>query len=62
MGAAASVDQLHVHPNLLAHAPYAAFEDIADPELAAELLRINDFALKGEGRIAGYHEAVGYPR
>ena len=62
MGAAFGVDELRVHPNLLASAPHAAFEDIANAELATDLLHVNRFALVGKGRVPGDHKAPGNPR
>src|SRR6266849_774258 len=59
VGAALRIDQLNVYPNLIARPPHAPFEDIADAELAADLLRVDGFSLVGECRIAGDHEASG---
>ena len=53
------VDQLHIHADLVAAAPHAALEHIADAELATDLLRIDRFALVGEGGVARDHEAAG---
>ena len=56
------VDQLRVHPNLITSAPHAPFEDIADAELAADLSRVDGFALVGKSGIAGDYEAACDPR
>jgi hypothetical protein len=53
------VDQLHVDLNPVDKPSHAAFEHIADPEVAANLLHVNWFALVGEGGGASDHEAVG---
>ena len=56
-----TIDQLDIDLNLVAHTPHATFQDIADPQLAADLLCINGFALIGKGGVAGYYKAVGNP-
>ena len=62
MRAVFGVDQLRVHPNLIASAPHAPFEDIADAELTADLSRVDGFALVGKCRIPGDHKAPGNAR
>ena len=56
------VDQLNIHPNLIASPPYAAFEDIPNAEFAADLLHVDGLTPVGEGRVAGNHKASRYPR
>jgi hypothetical protein len=55
--AAFGVDQLRVYANLIARSLYAAFDDIADDKLAADLLYVDGLALVGEGGAAGDYEA-----
>src|SRR6516164_4972671 len=62
MRVALGIDQLGVDANLLARPLDAAFEHIAHPQLAADLLRVDRFVLVGEGAIARDHETVGDPR
>jgi hypothetical protein len=38
MSAGLGIDQLHIDLNLLAQPPHAAFEDIANAEIVADLL------------------------
>jgi len=45
MRTAIRVAQLQIHPHLVASSPHAAFEDLADPELAADLLHVDRFTL-----------------
>jgi len=52
VGAVFGVDQLHVDSDLVAGPPHAAFEDIADAELAPDLLHIDARALVGKGGVA----------
>ena len=47
--AAFGIDQLHVHAYLVSSASHAAIEQIADAELAYDLLRIERFALVRKG-------------
>src|ERR1700746_3250811 len=56
MRAAFAIDQLYVHPDLVTDPPHAAFEDVVHPKLAADLLRVDRFALVGERGISGDHE------
>ena len=60
--AAFGVDQLHVHLHLITGPPHAAFEDIPNAEFAAYLLHVDELALVGKGRAAGYYEATGNAR
>ena len=62
MRAGFGIDQLRVHPNLVTGPPHAAFEDIANAELAADLLYVDRLALVGKSGVAGDHEAAGDPR
>ena len=50
------VDQLRVHPDLVAQAAYASFEDIPHRKFAADLLHIDPLAPIGEGSAAGDYE------
>ena len=62
MRAAFGIDQLHVDLYLVAEAPHAAFQDITDPKVVADLLHIDRFPFEAEGGAAGDHEAVGDAR
>ena len=62
MRAAFGIDQLRVDPNLVTRPPDTAFEDIANTELAADLLYVDRLALVGKGGGAGDHKASGDPR
>jgi len=62
MRAAFGIDQLHVDLYLVAEAPHAAFQDITDPKVLADLLHIDRFPFEAEGGAAGDHEAVGDAR
>ena len=55
MRAAFGIDQLRVHPNLITSSPYAAFEDVVNTELAADLLHVDRLAIAA---IAGYRPAA----
>jgi len=59
---ASGIDQLNIHPNLVASPPHTSFEDIPNAEFAADLLHVDGLALVGEGRVAGDHKAPRYPR
>ena len=59
VSAGLGVDQL---PNPAARPPHAAFEHVADAELAADLFHIDGLALVGKGGAAGDHKAPGDPR
>ena len=58
VGAVLGIDQLGGDLNLAAGPPHAAFEDIADAELAADLPDIDRLALVGKGGGAGDDKAV----
>src|ERR1700730_3741786 len=60
--AALGIDQLHIHFDLIIGPADAAFKNIANAELAADLLGIDGFALVDERRVAGDHKASGNPR
>ena len=45
-----------VHPNLVAHPPYTAFEDIADAEFVSDLLHADCLAFVYETGIPSDHE------
>ena len=46
------VDQLHVDAHPIAAALHAAFEHIANVEVAPDLFQVGDLALEGKGRVA----------
>ena len=52
------IDQLHVHPHLLAGPPNAPFQYVADAKLARDLPSIDGSALVGKGGSPGDHEAI----
>ena len=56
MTAGYGVDELHVDAHAAAAALDAALEDIADVQLAADLLQIDGLPLVGEGGVAPDHE------
>ena len=56
MTAGFGVDELHVDAHAAAAALDAAFENIADVQLAADLLQVDRLALVGEGGVAPDHE------
>src|ERR1700719_2073645 len=51
-------DQLHIDLHLVTRPSHATLEDIANSELATDLLRIDRFALVGEGRMPRDHKAA----
>ena len=55
------VDELHVDAHAVSAALNAALEDIADVQLAPDLLQIDRLALIGEGGVAPDHDGVPYP-
>ena len=56
MRAVCRIDQLSCDAHPVSAFSHRAFEDIADPQLAADLLHVDRAALVGEGRIAGDDE------
>src|SRR5215470_11209887 len=52
----AGIDQLTSDPYLILRLAYAAFEHVADPELATNLLNIDRFAFVSKAGIAGDDE------
>ena len=56
------VDQLGVDPDLVARTPDAAFEHIAHPKLAADLLGVHLLAFVREGSAARDHQNIPQPR
>ena len=62
MTARFGVDELHIDAHAVSAALDAAFEDIADVQLAADLLQIDGLALVGEGRVAPDHERASNAR
>src|ERR1700730_13752049 len=62
MRAALGIDQLHVDQHLIAASSYAAFHDIANPQIAPDMFSIDSLALVGKGCVAGDHEAPRNPR
>ena len=61
MTARLGVDQLDIDAHPVSAALNAAFEDIADVQLPADLLQIDGLALVGEGGVAADHDGVPYP-
>jgi hypothetical protein len=51
-----SVDELHIDAHAVAAALNAALEDIADVQLAADLLQVDGLAFVSESRVAPDHE------
>ena len=62
MRTALGVNKLHIHLNPVGGPAHAPFEDIMDPELTAELLHVDRFALVGESGTAGDDKRSGNPR
>jgi hypothetical protein len=56
VGRAGRVDQLPGDPHSICRLAHAAFEQIADAELATDLPDIDGTSLVSEGRVAGDHE------
>src|ERR1700740_2912649 len=56
------VDELRVYADLVARPPHAAFEDIADAQVAAYLLHVDRLALVRESSGPGDYETSGNPR
>ncbi len=56
------VDELDVDAHAVSAALNAALEDIADVQLAPDLLQIDGFALVGESRVAPDHERASNAR
>src|ERR1700730_16314930 len=56
MRLAERVDKLRGNPHSAAGFAYRAFEDVADAELAPDLLHVNCLVFVGEARIAGDDE------
>ena len=59
MCAGFTIDQLHIGLNLITHPPHASFEDIANAEVAGDLLGVDGFALVSECCVASDHQTVG---
>ena len=57
MSSAFGVYQLDIYFDLIASPPHAAFEDIANAELAADLLCVDGLTLLGKRRVVRDHEA-----
>ena len=62
MIAGLGVDQLHIDAHAVSAALDAAFQHIADVQLAADLLQIDGLALVGEGGVAPDHERAANAR
>src|SRR5476649_2953360 len=62
MPARGGLDELPRDTNAVARLPHASFEDIADAELASDLLDVDGVAFVGEARISGDHEQRLEPR
>jgi hypothetical protein len=56
------VDELHVDAHTGSAALHAAFEDVADVQLAPDRLHIEPLAFVGEGRVPGDHLRTRNPR
>jgi hypothetical protein len=61
MAACFGVDKLDIDAHAVSAALDAALKDIADVQLAADLPKIDGFALVGEGRVASDHERAPHP-
>ena len=57
MSSAFGVYQLDIYFDLIASPPHTAFEDIANAELAADLLCVDGLTLLGKRRVVRDHEA-----
>ncbi len=57
-GAASGFDQLAVNEHTFADLAYAAYQDIAYPQLATGLLDIRRSPLVGKAGVSGDHEEV----
>ena len=55
------VDELDIDAHAIAAALEAAFEDIANVQLAPDCLHVERFGLVCERRIAGDHDGPSYP-
>ena len=55
------VDKLHIDAHPIAAALNAAFDDIANVQLAADLLEIDGFPLVGKCGVAPHHDCKPYP-
>src|SRR6516164_733858 len=62
MRAALCIGQLHVDAGQITGPADAAFKNIADAELTAELFNVDGLALVGKGGVAGYDKAARDPR
>jgi hypothetical protein len=56
------LDELRGDPNAVASLAHAAFENVANPQLASDLAYIDVSALVGEARVACDHEQPSQPR
>ena len=56
------VDELHVDAHSVSAALNAAFEEIADVQLAPDGFHVERFAFVSERRIAGDHDRASYAR
>src|SRR5690349_14283605 len=61
MTASFGVDELHIDAHAVSAALNAAFEDIADVQLAPDRLHVKPPALVGKRRIAGDYHGPTYP-
>ena len=62
MRAGCGIDELPGDAHPVCRLAHAAFEHVAHPELAADLLHVHGPALVGEARIAGDHEQPAHAR
>src|SRR5215207_1089849 len=58
VGTGRGIDELARNAHAVARLTYAAFENVAHPELASHLFYVDGPALVGEARIAGDHEQL----
>jgi hypothetical protein len=62
MRAGFGINELHIHPNLIACPSHAAFQYVLDTQFAANLFGVEGFVLVGKGCVAGDNKAAGNPR
>src|SRR5580704_1399905 len=62
MRAGLSVDELGIHPHLIAAVLFAPLQHIAHAEVSADLLYVQGLALVGEGRAARDYKRAADPR
>ena len=62
MAAGRGVDELHIDAHAIAAVLNAAFEDIANIQVAADRLHVERLALVSESRVAGDHDGAAETR